>query len=169
MEYDIMNILENISYGYVDKNGNVHTIIDDDFAKLYKLQSPKELLNSRTGVCWDQVELQRYLFEKNNYKVKTYFIVYYTKFTCQTHTFLIYEKDDKFYYFEHAFEKYKGIYEYQNEKDALNAIKNNFIKGNNIDKFNKEYLAIYEYEKPKYGINVKMFFTHCENGKKIVL
>ena len=30
--------------------------------------SPEELLNKKIGVCWDQVELERKLFEENNIK-----------------------------------------------------------------------------------------------------
>lgn len=55
MENDIMNIMNDIKYGYLDINGNIHYVIDKDFESLYKLQSPGETLNNKVGVCWDQV------------------------------------------------------------------------------------------------------------------
>ena len=89
MENDIMNIMNDIKYGYLDINGNIHFDIDEDFESLYTLQSPGETLNNKVGVCWDQVELERYLFDKKNIKFNTYFIVYYSDNICPTHTFLI--------------------------------------------------------------------------------
>lgn len=66
---EIMNIMNTINYGFLDKNGN--NIFDFNnvefiFNKTYYLMSPTELLNKKVGVCWDQVELERFLFEKNS-------------------------------------------------------------------------------------------------------
>ena len=35
--------------------------------------------------------------------------------------------------------------------------------------YNSNNFIIYEYDKPKYGINVSEFYKHCENGKSIKL
>lgn len=123
MENDIMNIMNDIKYGYLDINGNIHYVIDKDFESLYTLQSPGETLNNKVGVCWDQVELERYLFDKKNIKFNTYFIVYYSDNICPTHTFLIYKIDNDYYWFEHSWEKYRGIRKYSSENIALNDIK----------------------------------------------
>jgi len=48
---NILNKMKNIEHGYVDENGNKHTVIDDRFFDLYRLQSPKELIKSELGVC----------------------------------------------------------------------------------------------------------------------
>ena len=61
----IMDKLNSIEYGFKDKNGN--NLInserwDKEFYKFYFLLSPEELLSSKCGVCWDQVELERKLF-----------------------------------------------------------------------------------------------------------
>ena len=74
MENDIMNIMNDIKYGYLDINGNIHYVIDKDFESLYTLQSPGETLNNKVGVCWDQVELERYLFDKKNIKKVSHFL-----------------------------------------------------------------------------------------------
>ena len=72
MENDIMDIMNDIKYGYLDINGNIHYVIDKDFESLYKLQSPGETFNNKVGVCWDQVELERYLFDKKNMRTEYY-------------------------------------------------------------------------------------------------
>lgn len=166
---NIMNIMNDIKYGYLDFNNQIHQGVDENFSKLYKLQSPHETLEHSIGVCWDQVELERYLFKKANLTFKTYFIVYYDNDKCPTHTFLIYKENNNFFWFEHSWEKYRGIKSYDNELDALKDIKEKFIKNELNNNYNSLNLCIYEYSKPKYGINVLEFYKHCEKGKNIII
>ena len=55
----------------VDIKGDIHNDVDDKFSEFYKLQSPDEVLKNKIGVCWDQVELERYWFKKHGYEIKT--------------------------------------------------------------------------------------------------
>ena len=87
-EFEAMRIMSDIEYGWLDKEGKTHTEVDDLFSKNYILQSPKEVIKNRVGVCWDQVELERLLFKNNNWNIKTYFLVHYDNEKCPTHTFL---------------------------------------------------------------------------------
>lgn len=169
MKKDIMNIMNDIKYGYLDINGNLHFDIDEDFDSKYKLQSPNETLNNKIGVCWDQVELERYLFEKENIEFKTYFIVYYSENICPTHTFLIYNIDNNYYWFEHSWEKYRGIRRYSSENSALKDIKEKFINDELNNKCDDINLFIFKYTKPRYGINLLEFYHHCENGEKVIV
>ena len=155
MENDIMSIMNDIKYGYLDINGNIHFDIDEAFDNKYKLQSPNETLNNKVGVCWDQVELERYLFDKKNIKFNTYFIVYYSDNICPTHTFLIYKIDNDYYWFEHSWEKYRGIRKYSSENSALNDIKEKFIN----DELNNNY--------DDTNLFILEFYHHCENGEKV--
>ena len=57
----IMNVMEQIEYGFLDNNGNnIFNNVKPEciFNKVYYLMSPEELLNKKVGVCWDQVELE---------------------------------------------------------------------------------------------------------------
>ena len=166
-ELEIMNLMNNINYGYIDINNNKYTIIDESFSNNYILQSPLEVINNKIGVCWDQVELERYYFKDSNYNIKTYFIVYYDNDKCPTHTFLTYNKYNKNYWFEHSWEIFKGIHEYNSLNNLLLDVKDKFIKYELNSIYNKDHLVIYEYTKPNYHINVQEFYRHCENGKKI--
>lgn len=166
-EEEIMALIENVDYGWVDKKNNKHNHIDNLYAENYKLQSPQELIKSRLGVCWDQVELERYYFKNHICNCKTYSIIYYDKHKCPTHTFLTYEKDNSFYWFEHSWKKYKGIHEYDSLKDLLEDVQNKFVSDEVKTEFNKLNLCIYDYPKPQYGIGCLAFYKHCESGKKI--
>lgn len=166
-ELEIFALMENIDYGWVDKNNIKHDKIDETYSDDYILQSPDEIIKSKIGVCWDQVELERYYFEAKNCKVKTYFIVHYDGNKCPTHTFLTYEKNNKYYWFEYSWKKFKGIHEYNSLKELLLDVKNKFIKYELSDEYIKSNLVIHEYQKPKYNISVQEFYNHCDNGKYI--
>ncbi len=150
-ENEIMNLMKDIDYGWHD--------IDDN----YMLQTPKEVINNKIGICWDQVELERFYFRCNDWNIETYFIVYYNN-ECPTHTFLTYEKNNKFYWFEHSWHIFEGIHEYNSKNDLLKDVKNKFIKHILNNKCNENKIYIYNYNKPKAHLNVQEFFKHCESG-----
>ena len=58
---DIIVMMNDIKYGYVDIKGDIHSDVDDKFSEFYKLQSPDEVLKNKIGVCWVQVELERFI------------------------------------------------------------------------------------------------------------
>lgn len=166
---NIMNTLEKINYGYKDNNNKIHNNVDELFSDTYTLQKPEETLKNRVGVCWDQVELERNLFEKENINIDTYFIVHYDNDKCPTHTFLIFQNNNKYYWFEHSWSKFKGIHEYNTELEALKDIKEKFIKYELNNNYNPMNLCIYKYIKPEYGITCLEFYKHCEKGKNIII
>lgn len=166
-EFEVMNLMEDVEYGWMDKNRKIHNNIDDSYLDNYILQSPKEVIKNKVGVCWDQVELERYYFKSNDYNVKTYFIVYYDNDRCPTHTFLTFKKDNKYYWFEHSWERFKGIHEYKTLKELLLDVQSKFIKCEINTKFNKNNLCIYNYSKPKEHINILDFYKYCESGINI--
>lgn len=166
-EQEIMGIMKTISYGWIDTQEITHIEIDNTFSNNYILQSPLQVLKNKVGICWDQVELERYLFSKTNLVFKTYFIVHYDKDKCPTHTFLTYNKNNKVYWFEHSWNNYKGIHRYNNINELLKDIKQKFISTELKNNYNNNNLVIYEYTKPKYGIGVLDFYKHCENGTQV--
>ena len=168
-EKDALNIMDDITYGWVDKNKHIHLLDNALFLDNYRLQTPQEILKNKVGVCWDQVELERYLFKNNAWNIKTYFIVHYDDVICPTHTFLTFEKNNKYYWFEHAWEKFRGIYEYNSLDELLKDVKNKFIKNELKNNYQKDKLIIYEYKKPNYHLSVAEFYRYCENGKVIDL
>lgn len=160
-EHEIMEKMKNIKYGWIDKKSDKNSVTDKFFSENYRLQNPKEVIKNKIGVCWDQVELERYYF-KNWNNIKTYFICHYDNDKCPSHTFLTYEKDNKYYWFEHSWEKYRGIHKFDNEKEILKTVKNNFIESELNNKYEKSNLLIREYKKATPGISVIEFYKHCE-------
>ena len=166
-EFEIMDLMKDIEYGWIDKNNNKHSVVDETYSDNYILQSPNEVIKNKIGVCWDQVELERYYFKGNDWNIKTYFLVHYDGDKCPTHTFLTFEKNNKYYWFEHSWERFRGIHEYQSLKELLFDIRDKFIKYELDNDFVSENLVLHEYKKPKYHISVQEFYNHCDCGTYI--
>ena len=77
----VLDKMNDIKYGFVDNNKNIYPEDKDDwdnnFGIKYHLQDPKTLINTKYGVCWDQVELERYYLKSKKLNFKSYFIVNY--------------------------------------------------------------------------------------------
>ena len=72
-------VMKPIAYGWVDIDGKKHTDLAD-FATKYSLQSPEELQESKLGVCWDQVELDRELLIKSHQNPHAFNIIHFEDF-----------------------------------------------------------------------------------------
>jgi len=168
----VMDKMNEIDYGFVLNDKNIYPENDSEWSneisKKYFLQSPEQLVISKFGVCWDQVELERYYFEQENIKCESYFIVEYDGIEYPTHTFIIIELNNKYYWFEHSWEPYRGIRKYDSIDSALYDVKEKFMKMLINRNLSTEEIVIYKYSKPQYGINSNEFFKHCESGKKII-
>lgn len=164
-ENEIMDIMNNIKYGWLDKNNKIHIDDFDNFSSDYILQSPDEVEKNKVGVCWDQVEFERKFFE-NYDSVRTFFIVHFDGDKCPTHTFLTYRKGNKYYWFEHSWEIFREIREYDSIDKLLMDVKNKFIDIELNNEYDSDNLFIFEYTKPKYNITVQEFYEHCSNGIK---
>ena len=169
---EIMDELSNIEYGFKDKNGanliNSESW-DKNFYNFYYLLSPEELLHSKCGVCWDQVELERKLFNDANINCDTYFIYIDDNENLPSHTFLIFQLNNKYYWFEHSWYDMKGIHEYNNIKALLNDVKNKFIDSikNEINSNLNYETFIYKYNKPKYHISCDEFYSYIKTQERI--
>ena len=110
----IMNIMDTINYGWIDVNNEVHKNTIFNIQKLYRLSTVEEILNNKIGICFDQVELERYFFDKD-YKTSSYAI-----FTNHMiHSFLTLEKNNRYIYFEHSSYKNKGVYYFESIEELL--------------------------------------------------
>lgn len=115
--FDFMN--KYINYGFLgSKSGKLHTWDDSDyqsnFINDYALTSPNQVLENKYGQCWDQVELERDWFSKNNYKFKTLYIMFLFNHenNFPTHSYLVFERNNKWYWFEYSDEINAGIHEF---------------------------------------------------------
>lgn len=167
-ENEIMEMMKDIEYGWVDKDKIKHEIVDETFSKNYRLLCPHDTIKYKIGVCWDQVELERYYFKAYD-SIKTYFIVHYDGENCPTHTFLTFEKNGKYYWFEHSWERFRGIHEYSSLKELLLDVRDKFIKYELHNHYDISNVYLHEYKKPKYQLSVEEFYNHCDAGLYIDL
>ena len=152
----------------VDRDNEKHDVVNELFSENYILQSPDQIRESKIGVCWDQVELERDILK--DCKTKSYFMAYYDGEDCPSYTFLVVERDGSYYWCEHSWNIYRGIHRYDSLGELLKDVSNKqveYIKGLGITDFNIEQFYMYEYGKPKYGISATEFYRHCEGGDEV--
>lgn len=154
-----------IQYGWVDSDGVKHTDMAH-YAERYMLQMPDELLESQLGVCWDQVELQRKLFADNGIATRSFFIVHYDGDKCPTHTFILFERNNRVFWHEHAWGILRGLHEYDNLKTAISDIRNKFINNELGGKYDPQNLVIYEYDAPKENLSCLDFINIAKKANK---
>jgi len=146
------------------------TDIVDDWSRAV-VQSPEQLIESKKGHCWEQTELARKLFNESNIPNETYFIdvVINDLEETQTHTFLVFQQDSEFYWFEHSWRKYPGIHKYNSLKELLSDVVRKMLDEEKEKGNNREIVRIREYSAPKLPTGHMDYFYHCLSSKEIKL
>lgn len=171
----IQYMSDNIHYGFVGKNGKIYKEQgskewNNDWYSECIVQNGESLMNSHYGTCWDQVELERKWFSEHNYLYKTIFMWFEINKPngLPTHTFLIYYKDDKWYWFEHSFEVNKGIHEFLSEEILIDYIKDKqleyAIKIGGATLQDRKYIKCYEYTEPEPNLGVNDYIYHVTHS-----
>ncbi len=161
--YELLNFMsKNITYGYLGKSGRVYhwndADFDDEWFDDYILQSEEDILRTLSGNCWDQVELERYWFVKNNYEIKTIYQMVKLDYNNNypTHSFLIFrDKEGLWNWFENSDSENRGIHQFLSFDELLKYQYNKYLKllrNLNIldDEINK--IIFTEFTKPKSNI-----------------
>lgn len=165
---------KNIRYGF-KYNNKIYYGNEEIFLNEWKLKNIEDIIINGYANCFEQTEIERDWFSKNNYEYKTYFIIflldYENNYSC--HTYLVYKENNNWYYFENADESNKGIHEYKDLNSLIISQKKKFIEYNknqgleiNNEIINK--INIFEYNKPNDNLNFYEFIDNMlENGKNI--
>ena len=161
----IKDKLLDIKLGYRDKNGNLCSGFNESFKDNYYLQTPKSLLETKVGLCFDQVELERELVSKLDVDCRTYFINYPDDKMDYSHSFLIYKDTKKYYWIENAWLKYRGLHMYDSKDDLFDDVLGKFV--DTIPNGDIKKIKMYMFDKPRAGINYSKYFTHCINGRSV--
>lgn len=118
---------------------------------------PTALVRSKqVGVCWDFVNYEAEWFQKNGFKFKTFYIQIDDNNMCPSHTFLVFESNGKYYYFESAWFKYQGIKEFRSYEDAFYYVCNNH---------NQEYNPNLKYKSYAWEYNTKGMDNHLSTNE----
>ncbi len=167
---DLLNFFQNkMKYGFVYRK-KIFTDSESDFNqnfdKFYKLRLGEDFIKKGYGVCWDFCEFERLFFEKLKIKYECYFIesFIYRQEGGPTHTFAIFNRNGKWFWFEYAWTFYCGIREYETKVEALKDILNKF---NNF--FNSKFVDVRLYKTTKVTkrLDAFEFVEHCLNCEKV--
>jgi hypothetical protein len=148
-----MDILEQIKTPEQLEKFFISLQIEYDGHKNKHIRTPKEVLEQKKGDCWEIVELERVFFDKYfrpKLEYQSYFIINIDLDTrwdlrgqCCTHTFIVFDRDNKKYQFEYAWRKHAGIYKLGN--DIFQDIFARFKDGNHIEDRHLKTFAVFEY------------------------
>ncbi len=163
---ELINILTNTKYGWLDQQGIYHNKIDKDkFMSEYRLSSPSDFIENRIGICFDMVEYIREYLDKNQIPNKSFLIIYQNKNTLRLHSFIIYKDKNEYIWIEYAFKTIVGLRKYHTFKDCLQDIEKEFLFENNLMEPGK--ITYFCYEKPVYNIDAVSFINHCQKSQVI--
>ena len=120
------NELNDYQYGLSRDNQKIkkQNTTSEDYDKHYRVATPTQFVKQNGGICWDFATYEASVFKKQfpNIKFKTYYIVFEAAPYYPTHTFLVFEKDMKFYYFESSFKRIQGIWVADSISDIFNFV-----------------------------------------------
>ena len=130
-------------YIIVKPDGSVISQIKSDSFKDYLILSPSQFKRFKGGICWDYVVYEANKFGSFGVKFNTFFFCIVDKngIPTNTHTFLLFYMDDKVYWFEASWKSSMGIFEFENEDEALSFIVNKLksIKDKSYENFIVKY------------------------------
>ena len=157
----------NITYGFIGKNGKKYqNFSSEEWFEEGIVQNGEEVLKSKIGTCYDQVELERLWFGNHHFEVKTIFIWFEVDYENDypTHTFLVYKNNHKWYWFEHAFEPYRGIHEFDSLEETINTVISKqleyAISIGIAKESDKKLIKSYEYTKIIEPLTIEEFINH---------
>jgi len=105
---ELLEWMDCIEYGWMDKDYKEKNDFGNEFWDDYSMLLPHEVLEHKVGVCWDQTVFENHIFD-NQFDFPHH-MIFVQQFKVSTHAFLVYEKDDGWYWFEHSFDDNKGIH-----------------------------------------------------------
>ncbi len=167
MSKDLINQIKKIKYGWVDSKGNVYQECGNHFLTEYYLRKPSDIIENEAGIAFDIVEVSRYLFKKNKYNIYTFALIYYGNEENPIHPFFIYEENGKYIWFEQAWQKHRGCYEFNTLEEAVNNV---ILKYKRVFKnYKHDYLRLYAYDKLPIGSSCMELYDIIENSYHISL
>lgn len=154
-------------YG-VFNNGILTQSSYSDYDKYWRLASPSQFEKQGGGTCWDFTAYEADFFKNKLSKTwfKTIYIMFNKPENYPSHTFLVFKYDDEFYYFESAYQSYKGIYWGDSESDIIDFVMLNMRR----DELRQSHADLFKYtyyvcsynanDKRTYGMNCTEFMNY---------
>ena len=173
---DLLIFLDNINYGVIDKNGNV---LNDSSSEEFQIacnndwyvRDVNEIIKSKVGHCYDQVEIERKWFALKGYQFKTFWVSAYQEEIENSgfsHTYLVFfDKTNRTWnLFEHSDYNNKGIYSFATLQEAIDYQSSNQVKyaANQIKPIKKYSIFLKEFFKPPLNLKMQEYlnFVTCD-------
>ena len=136
---EFMNKMEYIQYGWIDINNKIHIKTIENIKSLYRLASIDEINEYKVGICFDQVEYERFYFN-DRFETHSYAI-----FSAHMmHAFLALKSDIGYIYFEHSSSKSRGIYYFKSMELLLKFAVDQYMIRHGIKDKSKVKLVPYD-------------------------
>lgn len=175
MPEELYFYMKNFNYGYLTKENKIiyekNPTCNNYWYDKYILQDTNDLINTKTGNCFDQTEFARTWFENNNYKVKSFHdqIDNHPTFS---HSFIIFKDircENIYSWFETTWNKYRGIHSFSNSYDAIKYNYDIYAKEIENNKLNIDNISIIEFTTPKKHSTIKEYNENIKAGKILTL
>lgn len=132
---DVLSLMnEKVEYGWIDGSGKVHRDMKG-FRADYRIAPTEECLRCGVGTCIEQVMLMHTLFDQLEIPNRMYCCRVYEPDDFgdpeeeeHMHCFLLYDSDGKVFHIEHPNFYRIGIFEYESEAAAVQAIERYYIE-----------------------------------------
>lgn len=131
---DILNFMENINYGYIEESGEIHINNLKGFRRNYRTLSIEETLEKKIGTCIEQVFLMHHLLDTIGITNKMFCTRIYETGDIDEeqeenmHCFILYYDEKGVHQIEHPNQERKGIYDFIDEKTAIEEINKIYIE-----------------------------------------
>ena len=171
---ELSNYMYNIKYGYITKDKGLYFPDNPNYEKEWLLscvvQTGEEVKKTKIGTCWDQVELERLWFDKNNFNFKTFFIWFgENRDIYPTHTFLVFKQNNDYYWFENVFEQYRGIHKFSSFEKLIESVKKGLLDYSisiGIARITDyKLLRVYEYSSLNSSLSVTEYLKHVTKNE----
>ena len=142
-------------YSVYDKYSKYDYIYVDDISN-YKIKRPNEFEASHGGICLDYMRPMSLAMHKNAFSHQCYFTeLHKDNKTIATHTYIIVNDFDFYYWVECAWQKHKGVYLVFSYKDVERILRNEYDA-------DECYTVVYSPVKTE-GMTADEFFKYLNN------
>lgn len=129
------------------------------------LMSPKEVLMTKQGSCHDQVMFEFKMLNDMGLNPHAKFImgIYDDSRGGETHSFIYYQNNNLWYWFENAWQDYKGIRSFNSYEDMIDFIIHIFDERH---RYTKLYIADFDISEHSIGEDLNTFVDTCMNSSE---
>ena len=170
---DLLNTINKIQYGYLDKDNIIHIGNDDEWFSKYKLQSKEEVLSNMIGNCYNVTELLRSCLE-NTYRVETFFMMITLSYrnNYPTHSYLVYIDNSSYNLIENKFGLTEGIHKFKTREEVVKFQALSYLKilrdNYNLTRDEEKYFITTSFDKPKSGIDASTYIDNALSSPRVL-